>query len=73
MTAIMEAVTPERAALPIGARGPVLDGLLGIDGNRYGFSTYPEAEALVLIFSSNRCPTAKAYWDKPGIHRPGSG
>lgn len=61
MTALLEVGSPERATLPIGAAGPSLEELLGVDGNRYGFSTYPDAEALVLIFSSNRCPTAKAY------------
>ena len=61
MTAMIEAASPHLAPLPIGVAGPPLEGLLGVDGNRYGLSTYPDAEALVLIFSSNRCPTAKAY------------
>ena len=53
--------SPERATLPIGAPGPAFDGLLGTDGQAHGFSTFAGREALVLIFSSNRCPTAKAY------------
>ena len=61
MTALMEAVSPPPATRPIGTRAPAFEGLLGVDGNRYGFSTFADAEALVLIFSSNRCPTAKAY------------
>jgi peroxiredoxin len=51
----------ERTILPIGAAGPSFEGLAGTDGRRYGFDTFRDRSALVLIFSSNRCPTAKAY------------
>ena len=51
----------ERSTLAIGAPGPTFDGLLGTDGATYGFDRFAESEALVLIFSSNRCPTVKAY------------
>jgi len=54
----------ERAALEIGAPGPEFENLLGVDGERYGFGTFFDREALVLIFSSNRCPTAKAYAER---------
>lgn len=47
--------------LPIGAASPPFEDLLGTDGERYGLSRLADREALVLIFSSNRCPTAKAY------------
>jgi peroxiredoxin len=60
----MVEVTPERTTLPIGAPGPAIEGLLGTDGRRYGFSTYTDRAAIVLIFSSNRCPTAKAYSER---------
>jgi peroxiredoxin len=55
---------PERMTLPIGAQGPAFEGLLGTDGERHGFSLVADREVLVLIFSSNRCPTAKAYADR---------
>jgi thiol-disulfide isomerase/thioredoxin len=51
----------DRLTLPIGAEGPPFEGILGADGARHGFSTLADHEALVLVFSSNRCPTAKAY------------
>lgn len=54
----------DRATLDIGARGPAFEGLLGTDGGRYGFSSFVDRDALVLIFSSNRCPTAKAYGER---------
>jgi peroxiredoxin len=57
-------VSPDRATIPIGAEGPAFDGLLGTDGARHGFSDLAGREALVLIFSSNRCPTAKAYAER---------
>jgi hypothetical protein len=47
--------------LPIGAPGPPFEGLLGTDGQRHGYSEFGDRIVLILIFSSNRCPTAKAY------------
>ena len=60
----MAEASPERATLPIGAPGAAFEGLLGTDGRRYGFSSFAERDVLVLIFSSNRCPTAKAYAER---------
>lgn len=60
----MAEASPERAILPIGVSGPAFEGLLGTDGRRYGFSSFAERDVLVLIFSSNRCPTAKAYGER---------
>jgi peroxiredoxin len=56
--------SPASGTLPIGAPGPVFEGLLGVDGRHYGLSTYAAREVLVLVFSSNRCPTAKAYSER---------
>jgi peroxiredoxin len=47
--------------LQIGDPGPGFDGLLGVDGARYGLSSFGNRRLLVVIFSSNRCPTVKAY------------
>ncbi|MDO8484274.1 MAG: thioredoxin family protein [Candidatus Limnocylindrales bacterium] len=60
----MAEASPERATLPVGAPGPASEGLLGTDGRRYGFSSFADRDMLVLIFSSNRCPTAKAYGER---------
>jgi peroxiredoxin len=54
-------VSPAPQTLRIGAAGPPLDSLLDVDGRRVGFADYADRPVLVLIFSSNRCPTAKAY------------
>jgi peroxiredoxin len=56
--------SPGWATLPIGAPSPAFEGLLGTDDRRYGLSTFTDRDVLVLIFSSNRCPTAKAYTER---------
>lgn len=62
MTALELVEAPaEPAPLPIGSMSPVIEDLLGTDGERYGLSRFADRQAIVLIFSSNRCPTAKAY------------
>lgn len=55
---------PEYPTLPVGDPGPGFEGLLGVDGRRHGLSTFVGRAALVLLFTSNRCPTAKAYVDR---------
>jgi peroxiredoxin len=55
---------PDRAAIEIGAAAPAFEDLLGVDGERHGFSTLADREALVVVFSSNRCPTVKAYAER---------
>ena len=65
MTALELLETPAQpATLAIGAPGIPFEGLLGTDGQRHGWSTLAERDLVVLIFSSNRCPTAKAYGER---------
>jgi peroxiredoxin len=61
--AILEA-PPDFPTLAVGEPGPKFDGLLGVDGRRSGLSSFDDRSALVLLFTSNRCPTAKAYVDR---------
>ena len=58
------AVPDGPATLPVGARAPRFDELLGADGRRYGLASFKDSQLVVLVFSSNRCPTAKAYTDR---------
>ena len=60
----MAEASPRWATLPIGAPAPAFEGLLGTDDGRHGFSAFADRDVLVLIFSSNRCPTAKAYGER---------
>jgi peroxiredoxin len=50
--------------LRVGAEAPPFEDLLGVDGRRYGFSSFADRRLVVIIFSSNRCPTVKAYEDR---------
>jgi predicted metal-binding membrane protein len=54
---------PEMTArtLPIGAFGPSFDSVLGLDGQRHSLAEYAGGSGVVLIFTANRCPTAKAH------------
>jgi peroxiredoxin len=61
--AILEA-PPAYPTLPVGELGPGFEGLLGVDGRRYDLASFGDRDALVLLFTSNRCPTAKAYVDR---------
>jgi hypothetical protein len=59
-----DAASGAPATLPIGAWAPSFDGLLGTDGRRYDMADFDEHDIVVLVFTSNRCPTAKAYTDR---------
>jgi peroxiredoxin len=52
------------AELEVGDPAPAFDGLLGVDGRRYGTASFDRSQVLVVIFSSNRCPTVKAYQER---------
>jgi peroxiredoxin len=59
---LLEPAEPE--TLAPGSEAPPFEDLVGVDGMRHGFSTVADRRALVLIFSSNRCPTVHAYRDR---------
>jgi len=44
----------------IGQRALDFQGLLGIDGYRYSLSSFDDQPLLVIVFTGNGCPTAKA-------------
>ena len=56
------ATGPERPRLG-DAVGP-FDDLLATDGKRYSLSSFHDREVLVVVFNSNRCPTANAYEER---------
>jgi len=49
--------------LEIGEAAPDFK-LIGIDGKYHTLAEYDNAEALVIIFTCNHCPTAQAYEDR---------
>ncbi|WP_031527221.1 redoxin domain-containing protein [Dyadobacter crusticola] len=57
-TTAFAAEQPE--TLKIGAAAPDFN-LLGTDGKRYSLKSFAAADALVIVFTCNHCPTAQAY------------
>jgi peroxiredoxin len=49
------------AELKIGDAAPDFQGIVGIDDNRHSLADYKDAKLLVLVFTCNHCPVAKAY------------
>ncbi|MEL7160716.1 MAG: redoxin domain-containing protein [Bacteroidota bacterium] len=53
-------VEQEVTILDVGAPAPDFR-LVGTDGNYHELSDYANAEVLVIVFTTNHCPTAQAY------------
>jgi peroxiredoxin len=53
----------EPVTLGIGQSAPDFN-LKGTDGKMYSLNSFSKANVLVVIFSSNHCPTAQAYEDR---------
>ncbi len=49
--------------LSIGEQAPTFSDLPGIDGKKHSLSDF-KAKAMVVVFTSNRCPVAQAYDDR---------
>ncbi len=49
--------------LEIGSSAPDFN-LPGVDDRSYGLSDFDEADALLVLFTCNHCPTAQAYEDR---------
>ena len=50
--------------LGIGDVAPQWNGLTGTDGKSHSLADYKEAKAVVVVFTCNHCPVAKAYQDR---------
>lgn len=50
--------------LKIGDAGPVWTALMGTDDKSHSLGDYKDAKALVIVFTCNHCPVAKAYQDR---------
>jgi peroxiredoxin len=60
----LDSGSSEGATVPVGGPAPTFDRLLATDGLRYSRTDFADRRALVVVFSSNRCPTAKAYGER---------
>jgi peroxiredoxin len=67
LLAILVAVLSARAdaaGLTIGAAAPDFSGLVAVDGKPHSLVDYADAKLVVLVFTCNHCPVAKAYEDR---------
>jgi len=48
----------------VGQTAPDWSDIVGVDGKKHGLAEYKEAKAIVLVFTCNHCPVAKAYQDR---------
>src|SRR5262245_23136099 len=54
---------PDDAPLKIGDAAPDFS-LPGVDGKTCSLKSFADAKILVVIFTSNHCPTAQAYQER---------
>jgi len=47
-----------------GEKAPGFSGLAGVDDEEHALSDYKDAKAVVVVFTCNHCPVAKAYEDR---------
>ena len=57
------AIAQDYPTLTTGSAAPDFD-LPGVDGRNYRLADFDDAEALLVIFTCNHCPTAQAYEDR---------
>ncbi len=48
----------------IGEKAPDWSGIIGVDDAKHSLADYKKAKAVVLVFTCNHCPVAKAYEDR---------
>ena len=49
------------AALKVGDQAPKFTGIVGTDDKKHNLSDYKDSKLLVLVFTCNHCPVARAY------------
>ncbi len=64
VVALLAASSSFAAKLEIGDDAPDWSGIIGIDDQEHGLSDYKKAKLIVLVFTCNHCPVAKAYEDR---------
>jgi len=60
----LAACRSEAAKLKIGDDAPDWKGIVGVDGKNHSLGDYRGAKLVVLVFTCNHCPVAKAYEDR---------
>ncbi len=52
------------AELKIGQPAPDWSGIIGVDDEKHSLADYKKAKLVVMVFTCNHCPVAKAYEDR---------
>lgn len=50
--------------MDIGEKAPPFEDLAGVDGENHGIKDFKEAKVLVVAFTCNHCPVARAYEER---------
>lgn len=61
---LLVAANAQAAKLKIGVKAPDWQGIKGIDDASHGLADYKDAKTIVLVFTCNHCPVARAYEDR---------
>ncbi len=54
----------EQKGVKVGDPAPDWKGIIGVDDKEHSLSDYKDAKLIVLVFTCNHCPVAKAYEDR---------
>jgi peroxiredoxin len=52
------------AEVKVGDKGPDFSALANVDGKEHSLGDFKDAKAVVVVFTCNHCPVAKAYEDR---------
>jgi peroxiredoxin len=64
LVVLLASCNSQAAGVKIGDSAPSWSGLLGVDGKQHSLDEYRSAKLVVLVFTCNQCPVAKAYEDR---------
>jgi thiol-disulfide isomerase/thioredoxin len=56
--------TSEQKKLGVGDAAPAWKDLVGVDDQKHSLGEHADAKAVVVVFTCNHCPVAKAYEDR---------
>ena len=62
--AVLSTACGPAAALDVGDAAPDFSGIIGTDDKEHCLADYKDAKAIVLVFTCNHCPVAKAYEER---------
>ncbi|MFZ5828607.1 MAG: thioredoxin family protein [Planctomycetota bacterium] len=62
--AIISAAPLAAEELKVGDQSPEWAGIIGTDDKQHSLADYSDAKLLVIVFTCNHCPVAKAYEDR---------